>query len=292
MLGLDVCMRNFTGHNIKRTLLDLFASMRPVLWLGILINSLITSSVLNVQLPLALSVGASLCLISGFAFVLNDTLDKEIDKVNAARRRPVSVPVCLGYGAATVATITFLYLSNRGAMSFEMFLALVFLFILSALYSVIFSRMVFVKNLTAAVLATSPIWVFLVSPSINDNEVFISLSLIAVSISLFILAREIRFDQFDKKGDILCGRLTLPHYFSNQQLLRFEQALTVTGVALLVLVSLAFSPTFGTTIFAISAVLILGALLLIPLTFEDKERYYKVTRLAMFVSPAYILLVL
>ena len=104
---------------------------------------------------------------------------------------------------------------------------------------------------------------------------------------LLLVSREIKFDEFDKDGDRIGRRLTVPMVFHKTALDTVHTILVSSAMSLIVVVIATrgvHSMVFN--IFtALSMALIFSALMIVAYRSSSKTVFYKVTRLVMLMVP-------
>lgn len=267
-------------HQLARTL-------RLGLWPGIFLNTILFSYLLGSNGILVFVVAIGLCLTSSFAFLLNDVLDREIDAFNQSSRLGASKVLYVLAGSLILIGMLLcaVFLERVGTRAasgaFVSVIAGVFL------YSVLFDRLAYVKNITAAAIALSPVWIAgILAMDVIRPSTLAEFILLCAGLFLYLLAREIKFDEYDAAGDAIGGRLTLAHILSPSALFTFEGIVVVGGTVLLAGSVIIGQLSTVMTLFGIVLVLAMGGLNLVPLFLKDKASYYRITRLGMYLSPA------
>lgn len=132
---------------------------RPYLWSVIFTNCLVAGVSLSMSVPLSLLVAVILSFLASAGFLLNDLLDRQIDKVNKqGRLEDASVATRVGAGVtAAVFAIASLVLTFLTGESVVLLLTLSVLIGL-VLYNVVLRRIPFVATAIASCLCASPLW--------------------------------------------------------------------------------------------------------------------------------------
>lgn len=161
----------------------------------------------------ALLFSLVISFLASFGFLINDLWDINIDKINKPGHFEDSSPgfinvakvSCVGFLVAGLILSYFI-----GALEF--FLAAGIAAGLAA-YTVLLRRLLFVPNVLAAVLASSPLWI----PLIFWSKDYDGPKLMFVgAVIIFILAREIIMDTRDTVGDIIGDRDTFATVFNTR----------------------------------------------------------------------------
>ncbi|UIY30969.1 UbiA family prenyltransferase [Neorhizobium galegae] len=263
-----------------------FASMRPTLWIGIALNVIAASAALQIFWNAAVYITICLCLSSAFSFLINDFLDRNIDHANHVERPRASVWWSLTVAVINASIVLLPIVTGVGPVSYPLAATLLLILALAALYSMAFAKVVVLKNILAAVLATSPLWACLLAAPKAPSATYLA---VVAALGGYILAREIKFDQFDSYGDRIGGRMTLPHVVSAKALDAVERALTVVATAVLLVVAFQSPNSAAGPLVPAVLAIALGLALYIPLREKQDVYYTTITRVAMIVSPLYVI---
>lgn len=271
------------------------SSARVPLWLPILVNCLAFGHLLSLPATTSLIVGANLCMIASLGFVFNDVLDTKIDAANNIDRWSLTQPIDAWLLAfAFVATGALLLMSAIG-VGRALMVSLCVVCALTLLYSVLFKKIFLVGNLLAAALCVTPGLLLLnEATSIGSSaagSVNVAISMLSAGF-LFLTSREVKFDEFDKVGDIVGQRTTLPRVFTTSTLKAFHACLNVSG-ALILMVSIVnlgrFAEHINLLVGAAVSTVVAG-LLIDAFRSNDVDRYTLNTRIVMLLIPLTIYL--
>ncbi len=193
----------------------------PFVGLYFIINYYIKASGQNSQLPgfdfTILCICVQLLIAAGC--VLNDIMDREIDKINKPKTHIVNRTVSLENAKKTFIIITILILVLSIYISLYVFEEWAFIctavYILSIMYDVYFKRSPLIGNILVAALASfiPLVLFFFAKEHINNlhNERIVSLIyLYSLFPFMIIIPRELSLDISDMEGDKACGCRTLP----------------------------------------------------------------------------------
>src|SRR5262249_21684816 len=139
------------------------------------------------------------------------------------------------------AAFSYIYLSYTASLllTASAFLALA--------YSIFFKRIFLLGNLIAAGLSMTPGLIMFLDVRLHTPEPWTSAGEISIAFLvigfLFLVSREIKFDEFDQLGDRIGRRLTLPMIFSRTVLNMMHTVLTSSALSLL-LVTIAMQGTY------------------------------------------------
>ena len=109
-------------------------------------------------------------------------------------------------------------------------------FLLVLAYSLFCKKILLLGNVVAAGLSMAPGLIMLIDVKVasvgGDPTALITAALVFLAIGALVLAREIKFDEFDKAGDRIGGLTTLPMLLNETRLNFVYLALNVTAVIL------------------------------------------------------------
>lgn len=190
----------------------IWKSARPYLWPAAGINAFVVSLGLGAHPSEAILVSLSLCLLASYGFLLNDLWDRQVDRVNEARRLEhadgwtirfawISISLLLGVGLSIPALVGWppFFLSLAVATGLT-------------LYTVVVRRFLLIATLLSALLGTSPLW----GPMIlREGSVPNGLWQLLFVTYLMFSAREILLDVKDEEGDRVVCRHTLATVFGH-----------------------------------------------------------------------------
>lgn len=151
--------------------------------------------------------------------VLNDIMDREIDKINKPKTHVVNRTVSLVNAKKTFIIITLLILVLSIYISLYVFKEWAFIciavYILSILYDVYFKRSPLLGNILIAALASFiPLVLFFFAKehieNLHNERIVILIYLYSLFPFIIIIPRELSLDISDMEGDKACGCRTLP----------------------------------------------------------------------------------
>jgi 4-hydroxybenzoate polyprenyltransferase len=271
-------------------------SARLGLWPAIALSVSAFAWLLQYDLMSGLAVAASLCLIASVGFLLNDTLDQAIDRANDVHRWSMQTPRDVVLFAAAVALCMAAILLAARQLSIAASLMLVSAAIVSVAYSIVLKRVLLVGNVAAAGLSISPGLLFYLDTIIGRRPVSAAATTAAACLVcagfVFLLAREIRFDEYDRTGDRIGGRLTLPMVLGHRSLYALHLGLGLVAAGLLsgpVAAFGAHSPATNMVLAGAIGAAFCG-LLMLAYGSRSKTVFYKATRAAMLLLPVSIFL--
>jgi 4-hydroxybenzoate polyprenyltransferase len=271
-------------------------SLRLGLWPAIALSVSAFAWLLQYDVISALLVAVSLCLIASLGFLLNDTLDQAIDQANDVHRWSIQTPRDVVLFATTAALCIAAISAAALQLSIAASMMLVSAAIVSVAYSIILKRILLVGNVAAAGLSISPGLLLYLDTVIGHRPTSSAATTAAACLTaagfVFLLAREIKFDEFDRKGDRIGRRLTLPMVLGRQTLNALHLGLGLVAVCLLSGPVAAFGAHSSTVNMVLAGVI--GAafcgLLILAYGSGSKTVFYKATRLAMLLLPISIFL--
>jgi len=155
----------------------------------------------------AVLLGVALCCLASFGFLINDLLDRRVDKANSAKRLEYARPQAISgaWGAAFLFLLVGLLCSL--CVSTRCLQVCVWISLGLFLYSSVVRPILLAATILAALLGTSPLWV----PLFLWRESAIpSVAALFSGVYLMFVAREIILDIKDEEGDRLSGRHTFP----------------------------------------------------------------------------------
>jgi 4-hydroxybenzoate polyprenyltransferase len=236
----------------------------------------------------------ALCLTATLGFLLNDILDQKIDQSNGIHRWSIQTKADIGYIAIAIAayvvTIAFCqrFLSETAVTLLLVSIALV------VAYSIVLKRIFLLGNVVSAVLSMSPGIIMFVDrfktlQFAESDIIRIAASLIGIGF-LFLVSREIRFDEFDKAGDQLGNRITVPMVLQKTALGAMHISLIVSATIWFAIL-IAMYGTHSTFLNFILALIVTASVVLvvtIAYTSSSKTIFYKMTRITLVILPASI----
>lgn len=268
-------------------------SARPGLWPAILLATAAFAYITQYPFAQAGIIAVNLCASASLGFLFNDALDREIDKVNNVSRWSMasSLDACLFL--CVVALQLGLLAGAYLFVSTNLFVALVSVLFLAVAYSILFKRIILLGNLVAAGLSMTPgLLILLDAASFQKHMnmpsvIFPAVAFLIVGF-LLLISREVRFDEFDRKGDRKGMRLTLPMIFGKRVLDVVHIVLIAVALSLLC-AALVYYGRHSTPINLLGAAstLAIAVWLMLPAYLStSKEAFYKRTRVAMLLIPA------
>jgi 4-hydroxybenzoate polyprenyltransferase len=269
---------------------NLIASLRLGLWPAIVLCSLAFGALLGTSFRVSTALGFALALIASLGFLVNDNVDAEIDRTNKVSRwSPKSTfDILIFYGTAGVLLFGSAVLATTldGMMKIGVSLALM----LVIAYSYLLKRIFFIGNVVAVLLSISPALIHIAATGRSGNaatDTVIVATLLVSSSYLFLLSREVRFDEFDIEGDRVSARLTLPMVFGRGVLDVFHTVLVVGSIAFMV-VAIVYSAKYqqlGIMLLSAFSVLLVATTTVPAYLSSSKVIFYKLTRIPLFVFP-------
>lgn len=276
-----------TETSVRRFVL----SARLGLWPAITVSCLAFGHILDYGAVNSLALSLNLCLVASFAFLFNDVRDARIDAANQIHRWSIKSTADWKLFVVTVASGASIVAFSYLWLSFIAFAGTIAALLVSMAYSIICKRLLVVGNVVAAGLSLSPgLVIFFDSEPVVQANATVAGVFLLIAFSL-LLSREIKFDEFDLKGDLVGKRLTVPMVVSGRVLNRIHTAL-LTGsiVALFAVIIVAGKYQLAVSL-PIAAVTCGATIILLVRAYRgpSKEVFYKTTRLVMLVIPAAIL---
>lgn len=270
-------------------------SARLGLWPAILLSSFAFGHLLNDDILSTVVLGVDLSLVASVAFLFNDACDVRIDEKNKVHRWSIktAIDLWLFAGAATICLIAIVLSSD--AISKAALIGVMFAAVTSLLYSIFCKKVFLLGNVVAAILSLSPGLILLVDRYIKVGEIkgssWVAVAFLCAGI-LFLISREIKFDEFDLPGDRAGKRTTVPMILKSSTLNMVHVFVCVCALSL-ISVALLFAGKFPWGMNLTIALLACGVsafLMLVGYRSSSKEKFYKTTRLVMLVIPISILL--
>jgi 4-hydroxybenzoate polyprenyltransferase len=270
-------------------------STRPYLWIAISVNTVAAGLSLGNSVLLCLVVGAILSCLASFGFLLNDLVDRPIDRLNRqGRLEDASYKTRFAAAITGVSlAITSLVLALLIGKPIAVFLAL-FVLLGLVLYNLVLRRVPFVATALAAWLCASPLW-FMMGLQLEHVSLVHILVLKMVVIGTF--AREVMLDLKDIKGDRIFGRHTIPSLVGHRIscILSLELMLVTCGygVASLSRCSGGLNGIVLVSVFLLMVFLLLirpSLAILRSGTRDMFKRYVATTRLGLLLIPPFVLL--
>ena len=181
---------------------------RPYLWVPIFANSIAAGLSVGMATSVSVAVGTILSCLASFGFLLNDILDRRIDKIDRkGRLEDAPAGTIAGAGATGAALagagVVLAALTGRYAV-----LALTLVVLIGlVMYNAALRRVPFVATGLAACLCVSPLWFVMGAEWENVTAAHVLVLKMAV---ICAFAREVILDLKDLKGDRAFGRYTIP----------------------------------------------------------------------------------
>lgn len=215
-------------YSVIQTILK---SARLILWPAIFLNTFLIATLLSPAVVSALCLSLALCFTSAFGFLINDLFDRGVDKINnAGRLENASADTIRAVQWASIAA-AIVSLSCAALVSASAFFSVVGITAGLIAYTYVLRRRLFLANASAAILASSPLWL----PFIAFGAIPHSFQLAVLTVSLLILfGREIASDAKDIRGDAATGRNTIATVFGATAAFKMAVTLDLIGCALLV----------------------------------------------------------
>jgi 4-hydroxybenzoate polyprenyltransferase len=194
-----------------------------------------------------------------------------------------------GLGAySAVAVVTSYY------VSFAVSIMLLIVAFAVAAYSIVLKKIFLFGNIVAAVLSITPGLIMFVDVRLNSQQpdfaaIEVATAFLAAGF-LILVSREIKFDEFDRAGDRVGKRLTVPMIFHHTAVNVIHSLLTGSAVGLLMfaIIGLGTHSTSMNLLLGIVAATVCATLLLFAYRASSKTTFYKTTRLVMLVLPILI----
>ena len=157
-------------------------------------------------------------------------------------------------------------------------------------------RIFLLGNLVAAALSVTPGLLIYIDVTNPPNGIELAdtsrpgILMIIVGF-LLLVAREVKFDEFDVTGDRIGGRLTLPMVFGSRALNVLYALLSGFAVCVLFVTMLIYGAHSGVTNFLVATTIafLSAALLTIAYRSSSKRLFYKSTRILMLLLPVCML---
>src|SRR5436305_8321853 len=179
-------------------------SARLYLWPAIAGNAVIVTSASGAGIAKTFLLGMSICCLASFGFLVNDLLDRPVDRVNCAHRLEEAEPSLRRFACYSSAWFLVLGLLSSSAISSSSFGLSCWIAVGLALYSAIIRRVLLVANLLSALLGTVPLW----APLMLWRRHALFVLPLLLGIYIMFVAREIILDIKDEYGDRSVGRHT------------------------------------------------------------------------------------
>ncbi len=270
-----------SGHLILR-------SGRLYLWPIIVANSTLMVVYDGGQAITGVLVGAGLCLLASFGFVLNDLVDRETDRVNEANRLENADRQTLVMASIVGGLCLFLGLGVLMAISARAAVAGVGVAAVLSAYSLFLRKVLLVSNLSAALVDSSPLWMPLVVVGAKADSFQAALIMAAL---IFFVGREILLDVKDLPGDLHGNRVTFATVFG-RDIATFLATLLIGFGAVLFSLSALYLRTDHTfvKILVASAVLawslrMLGPAMRLSLVRDNYRPFVLRSRMILLVAP-------
>lgn len=265
---------------------DFVRSARVGLWPALLLSSFAYAHLLRYPSAETLVIALDLCIVASVVFLFNDVRDAQIDAANNVHRWSISSRSDVAMFAIAMASSLFA-IAVSAAILTPMAVAGVFVTLLLGLaYSLVFKRVLLVGNLVAALLSISPGVIMYVDGGLADARRGIAAIFLGCAF-LFLLSREIRFDEYDIAGDSIGGRRTLPMVLGRTGLNVLHAVLMIVSLGVLfatIAVAGRFSPMANGTL-ALLAATVGFALTALAYGSNSKEFFYKSTRIVLLIAP-------
>ncbi len=286
-------------------LVTIFKMTRPVniviaivtLFIGYFLQGVLVLGANDVPVCCLVLQALGFAFAIGFGNIQNDVLDFESDKLNRPQRPLPSGRISIGAAKAAwiaMATLTVMcgvadgILSGAYATPALFFVALVLLLIA---YNKKLKHIPLLKNMTVALLCTTPLILNLLYTVIAIDKTTIAFfsrlgSLYPAMLFAFLLTttREIYKDLEDEIGDLKAGIMTFPLIAGAPAARRFAGVLVIFCWALL---PLPVMQGFYPTLFLILTLVTLTPTFIYILTQAKKQKYHKaqsITKIAMFAG--------
>lgn len=285
--------------NSFRKISIVLQSARIVLWLPIMVNVCLLTLSLRHSIPEALILGFSLSCIAAYGFLINDLWDLPVDRNNKAGKLENAPKDVLRLAACVAMFFLSLGLALIAMLQAQSFYVMVIVAGGLTAYTFWIRPKLYLANLLAAFLASSPLWL----PNIVFMQPLkITQIVIIVVAVLILLGREVIFDVADHFGDGQMGRRTLPVVFGDKIAHRIAVAMQFSGCGLLIgltvlqagqlIFPLQMLFFVTTTVFAILVISINLKLLTHPGEASLICVFTKRTRFAMLLLPVLLFLLM
>jgi len=265
-------------------------SARPTLWPAIVLSSFAFGHLVGYGLTQTAMLATDLCLTASIAFLFNDITDRRIDIANNIDRWFINSWSDILYACGAILAYSVLLVSSVSILSTTALIWILLTLILSIIYSLYCKKVLLLGNLVASTISISPGLIILIDaysmhPLLSDSAT-VMIAFLSIAF-LFLVSREIKFDEYDIVGDRIGGRVTLPMFVSARFLSVIHGLLVFA--ALFVLFVLIYEEGrlqgYGNLVLSISISIITGWLLFRAYRSCSKETFYRTTRLVMLVVP-------
>jgi 4-hydroxybenzoate polyprenyltransferase len=265
----------------------LAATLRIGLWPGILANSVLFAFLLKVDLVVGAVIGGTLSAVAAFGFLMNDFVDRDIDRANDVTRW-----MAHDQTYARAAAVLLLWIAAGVAWLFANVSAVVGVAALAVLatvvmYSVILHRYPLVKNVSSAVPSLSPVWMMGLVALDRPTPPGAAFTGLCLGLILLLLAREIRLDEYHSAGDAAGGRTTVPHLLGATRTRGLELSLITLSIGILSMTAIVHSVSTTWMVAGCISAMVMGGLLAYPLHVPEEARFASISRSAMYVAPIY-----
>lgn len=188
-------------------------SARLYLWPAVICNAVVTSLVTKASAMDSALVGSTLACLASFGFILNDLLDRNVDRLNSASRLENADTSSMETASFAAALFLLVGLSIALLVTDKFFLVSAAITLGLILYSAIIRRILLAATLLSASLNTTPLWVpAIIWPSDSISLIFA----LTLGTYLLFMAREIILDIKDNFGDRIAGRQTFATVYGSR----------------------------------------------------------------------------
>ena len=244
------------------------------------------------------------CPLSGFNFallcfcvqtliaagcVLNDIVDRNIDKINKPKTHIVDNTISLKNAKIIFASLTLIIIALSVYISIYMFSEWAYIslivYVLSLLYDFYFKRSPLVGNILIALLTSFiPLVLFFFAKdcieTLNNEKIKVLIYLYAALPFLIIIPRELSLDISDIEGDKACGCKTLPIIIGVNK----SKILVVTFLLLIIILSIPVAIKYHYLAISLSVIDVLLIIYIYKLrTTETRIDYIKIGRFLWFI---------
>lgn len=282
---------------MKEYFTKILYSARLYLWPVITLNTIAMSLTSGASFRDSILLAISLNFLASYAFIVNDVVDRRVDKINNTNRLEnipdqkinifqIAALLCFISAICSVIPLGWTAVSLSVGIGAGLYL-----------YSFVIRGFLLLANIVSAILGSSPLWAPLIIFSGDYSEYKWGIAITGV---IFLLSREILLDLKDKPGDIVGLRRTIPIVFGEKFSVYLSFVLTIAVSLFLAIWNIRYviveNSLFFSALMFLSVILIISMIVLpLSLIVTDNKhtlliRYVSISRIPMLILPLLVVI--